>query len=75
MFFPRLKSGLVVADIAPSGRAFRRTVKKNVFTGFLIMSNYIRLTSSRFLQNNGTVRITVESGMTGFILPMQISRK
>ena len=37
--------------------------------------NYIRLTSSRFLQNNGTVRITVESGMTGFILPMQISRK
>jgi multidrug efflux pump subunit AcrA (membrane-fusion protein) len=32
------------------------------------------LSSSRFLQANGTVRIDVETGMTGFILPIQIPR-
>jgi hypothetical protein len=29
------------------------------------------LESARFLQNDGTVRITVESGMTGYIIAMQ----
>ena len=29
------------------------------------------LESARFLQNDGTVRITVEAGMTGFILALQ----
>lgn len=29
------------------------------------------LESARFLQNNGTVRITVETGMTGFIIALQ----
>lgn len=29
------------------------------------------LESARFLQNNGTVRITVESGMTGYIIALQ----
>ena len=32
------------------------------------------LESARFLQDNGTVRITVEAGMTGFILALQKPR-
>lgn len=37
-------------------------------TGMIILPP---LESARFLQNNGTVRITVEAGMTGFIIALQ----
>lgn len=32
------------------------------------------LESARFIQSDGTVRINVETGMTGFILPVQYPR-
>lgn len=37
-------------------------------TGMVILPP---LESARFLQNNGTVRITVEANMTGYIIAMQ----
>jgi len=40
-------------------------------TGIVILPP---LESARYLQDNGTVRITVEAGMTGFILPIQVPR-
>ena len=32
------------------------------------------LESARFMQHNGTLRITVDAGTTGFILPIQMKR-
>jgi len=40
-------------------------------TGIVILPP---LESARYLQDNGTIRITVEAGMTGFILPIQVPR-
>lgn len=32
------------------------------------------LSSARFMEHNGTLRITVDAGMTGYILPIQMPR-
>ena len=41
-------------------------------TGYQLMP---RLESARFLQDNGTVRFTLEGSTTGFCMPIQLSRK
>jgi hypothetical protein len=57
------------ADAAAQGDKTFTTISAT--TGRIILPP---LSSARFLQDNGTVRITVESGMTGYIMAMQRPR-
>ena len=54
------------ADAAGLGDLALTTIAAT--TGMIILPP---LSSARFLQDNGTVRITVESNMTGYIIAMQ----
>jgi hypothetical protein len=55
------------ADAAGQGDLVLTTIAAT--TGHVILPP---LSSSRFLQDNGTLRITVEAGMTGFIQAIQM---
>ena len=68
---------LAIGDNPPANAAGIGTVTLTLGTGNVTptFGFFGPLSSSRFIQNDGTVHLTHASSMTGFVLAFQVSRK